>query len=229
MAGRPARPTTRGCGAIGAFVAATQATRGQLARREAGPAHHGRRRGHLPGVRVAGLSLVDPDNRRPVDYARRRALLADLDAGRLDPGRLRAGSASGPGVPDRQAARHRPGAAAAPRARRSGSPAATPRWRPSARRRGTRSRSPGAAPAPGAGCHGGDQAPGRPARPGRLVRHRLPLPGRRPRGWLTCSPRGLPRRAPAAGRVTRALPVALLVPGRVTAFSCGRRPPDGRT
>jgi (1->4)-alpha-D-glucan 1-alpha-D-glucosylmutase len=27
---------------------------------------------------------VDPDNRRPVDYGRRRSLLANLDAGRLD-------------------------------------------------------------------------------------------------------------------------------------------------
>ena len=32
------------------------------------------------GCELAGLSLVDPDNRRPVDFARRRALLADLDA-----------------------------------------------------------------------------------------------------------------------------------------------------
>jgi (1->4)-alpha-D-glucan 1-alpha-D-glucosylmutase len=35
------------------------------------------------GCELAGLSLVDPDNRRPVDYARRRELLADLDAGTL--------------------------------------------------------------------------------------------------------------------------------------------------
>ena len=36
------------------------------------------------GCELAGLSLVDPDNRRPVDFARRRALLAllaDLDTG----------------------------------------------------------------------------------------------------------------------------------------------------
>jgi (1->4)-alpha-D-glucan 1-alpha-D-glucosylmutase len=37
------------------------------------------------GCELAGLSLVDPDNRRPVDFARRRALLSDLDAGGLDP------------------------------------------------------------------------------------------------------------------------------------------------
>jgi (1->4)-alpha-D-glucan 1-alpha-D-glucosylmutase len=40
------------------------------------------------GCELAGLSLVDPDNRRDVDYARRRGMLADLDAGRLDAGRL---------------------------------------------------------------------------------------------------------------------------------------------
>jgi len=36
------------------------------------------------GCELTGLSLVDPDNRRPVDYGRRQSLLADLDAGRLD-------------------------------------------------------------------------------------------------------------------------------------------------
>ena len=35
------------------------------------------------GCDLSGLSLVDPDNRRAVDFARRRALLADLDAGDL--------------------------------------------------------------------------------------------------------------------------------------------------
>jgi (1->4)-alpha-D-glucan 1-alpha-D-glucosylmutase len=33
------------------------------------------------GTELEDLSLVDPDNRRPVDYARRRQLLAGLDAG----------------------------------------------------------------------------------------------------------------------------------------------------
>jgi (1->4)-alpha-D-glucan 1-alpha-D-glucosylmutase len=33
------------------------------------------------GCELAGLSLVDPDNRRPVDFGRRRSLLAGLDAG----------------------------------------------------------------------------------------------------------------------------------------------------
>jgi malto-oligosyltrehalose synthase len=39
------------------------------------------------GCELTGRSLVDPDNRRPVDYARRRELLADLDAGTV-PGDL---------------------------------------------------------------------------------------------------------------------------------------------
>jgi len=36
------------------------------------------------GCELTALSLVDPDNRRPVDYGLRQALLADLDAGRVD-------------------------------------------------------------------------------------------------------------------------------------------------
>jgi (1->4)-alpha-D-glucan 1-alpha-D-glucosylmutase len=43
------------------------------------------------GCELAGLSLVDPDNRRDVDFARRRRMLADLDADRLD--------ADGPATP----------------------------------------------------------------------------------------------------------------------------------
>ncbi|HEY5985938.1 MAG TPA: malto-oligosyltrehalose synthase [Streptosporangiaceae bacterium] len=40
------------------------------------------------GCELAGLSLVDPDNRRPVDFERRRRMLADLDAARRLPGSL---------------------------------------------------------------------------------------------------------------------------------------------
>jgi malto-oligosyltrehalose synthase len=36
------------------------------------------------GCELGGLSLVDPDNRRPVDYARRGHMLAGLDSGELD-------------------------------------------------------------------------------------------------------------------------------------------------
>ena len=38
------------------------------------------------GCELAGLSLVDPDNRRDVDFAMRRSLLGELDAGRTLPG-----------------------------------------------------------------------------------------------------------------------------------------------
>jgi (1->4)-alpha-D-glucan 1-alpha-D-glucosylmutase len=38
------------------------------------------------GTELVDLSLVDPDNRRPVDYARRRALLERLDAGEAPQG-----------------------------------------------------------------------------------------------------------------------------------------------
>jgi (1->4)-alpha-D-glucan 1-alpha-D-glucosylmutase len=43
------------------------------------------------GCELTGLSLVDPDNRRPVDFARRRALLAGVDAD-ADPGVLGSGT-----------------------------------------------------------------------------------------------------------------------------------------
>jgi (1->4)-alpha-D-glucan 1-alpha-D-glucosylmutase len=36
------------------------------------------------GCELGGLSLVDPDNRRPVDFGRRRRMLAGLDSGELD-------------------------------------------------------------------------------------------------------------------------------------------------
>ena len=35
------------------------------------------------GCELWDFSLVDPDNRRPVDYAARRAMLADFEAGRV--------------------------------------------------------------------------------------------------------------------------------------------------
>ena len=37
------------------------------------------------GTELYDFSLVDPDNRRPVDYALRRRLLAELDAGTVPP------------------------------------------------------------------------------------------------------------------------------------------------
>jgi malto-oligosyltrehalose synthase len=49
------------------------------------------------GCELAGLSLVDPDNRRPVDFAWRRSLLAELDVGRLD-AHAGAGASPDPGA-----------------------------------------------------------------------------------------------------------------------------------
>jgi (1->4)-alpha-D-glucan 1-alpha-D-glucosylmutase len=50
------------------------------------------------GTEVWDFSLVDPDNRRPVDYTRRQALLAELDetAGRDGRGAVAARLAAGP-------------------------------------------------------------------------------------------------------------------------------------
>jgi (1->4)-alpha-D-glucan 1-alpha-D-glucosylmutase len=49
------------------------------------------------GCELTGLSLVDPDNRRPVDFERRRSLLAKLDADGVDLGDL---DDSGPDIGD---------------------------------------------------------------------------------------------------------------------------------
>ena len=77
------------------------------------------------GCELSGLSLVDPDNRRPVDFARRRALLADLDASRLDLGHRRPATAACAWTrPSCWSPRGRCGCAALAR---NGSPAATPR------------------------------------------------------------------------------------------------------
>jgi (1->4)-alpha-D-glucan 1-alpha-D-glucosylmutase len=51
------------------------------------------------GCELAGLSLVDPDNRRGVDFSRRRSMLAALDADFEE-----AGPHQAPGSPDRAAA-----------------------------------------------------------------------------------------------------------------------------
>jgi (1->4)-alpha-D-glucan 1-alpha-D-glucosylmutase len=47
------------------------------------------------GCELAGLSLVDPDNRRPVDFGRRRSLLAGLDAARPSAGAAVGGADAG--------------------------------------------------------------------------------------------------------------------------------------
>ena len=162
------------------------------------------------GCELSGLSLVDPDNRRPVDFARRRALLADLDA--EPPGPRRPAGRRRPAPGRGQAAGHRPGAAAAPR-----SPGVVRRrLRPGDRRR------PGRGP-----C--ARLRPRRPRRrgPAVTVATRLPVGLRARGGWsdtvlpLAGSARGWLDVLTGAvfrgdslllGDVTGALPVALLVP-----------------
>ena len=145
------------------------------------------------GCELAGLSLVDPDNRRDVDFARRRSLLAALDSGGatsagsrrrrdLDAAKLlvtvadAAAAARPPGLVRRElraAGRGRPG-----RRRTS--------WPSPRRQRG----------------HGGDPAARRPAPPGRLgrtPRSRFP----RRAGWM-CLPASATRRPGAARRADAA-------------------------
>ena len=84
------------------------------------------------GCELAGLRLVNPDNRAPADFARRRNLLAALDAG--DPPAWTGESCWSRRLPCGCAG-----------STRTGSRGRTPRWLPRARRRGTRSASPAAA------------------------------------------------------------------------------------
>ena len=108
------------------------------------------------GCELAGLSLVDPDNRRPVDFGHRRQLLAALDAGEaaagLDAEKLLVTSAA-----LRLRRRH-------PDWFTGGLPAAGRRGPRGGSCRGVRPRRPGG--------DRGDPAAGRAARPGRLGRHR---------------------------------------------------------
>ena len=174
------------------------------------------------GCEEAALSLVDPDNRRQVDFARIRRDLIELDTG-LDaslhgdlaggrPGRLRQG----------QAVRHVPGAAAAARpsavVRRDYEPLARPvprpgTWSPSGgadRRSRSSPGCPRAAPARRLAGH--DAAAARRILGGPADRHRVP--GRRRRDDRSDGP--------AAGG-------AACSGGSVTYSSsaCGRRTPAG--
>src|SRR4029077_13477494 len=109
------------------------------------------------GCELGAFSLVDPDNRRLVDFARRRQLLATLDAAPQAPGPAGATAGGRPaaagaggghgGRPRRgQAAGDLGRAAAAPRASRLVRPGLPP-----AGRRGPRGRARGVVPARRAG------------------------------------------------------------------------------
>ena len=169
--------TARSWREVEAFVERLRpAVGGDAARPEARAADDARRGRHLPGHRAADLSLVDPDNRRPVDSGARRGRLAD------------AGAAA-----DAELRRRRDCAAAAPRAPRARS---SPARRTAARRPG---RGPRLQPA-GRGGHG--RADPRGARRARRLGRRRRRPARGPVarvaraaatrtgrcGWRTCSP-----------------------------------------
>ena len=74
---------TRACGDRRGLVTADRAApRGRTSLgQKLLAAHAARRPRRLPGRELIDLSLVDPDNRRPVDYAAARDRLARLDAG----------------------------------------------------------------------------------------------------------------------------------------------------
>ena len=140
------------------------------------------------GCELGAFSLVDPDNRRPVDFARRRQLLATLDAAPRAPGPA---GATADGLDADKLLVTSARAAAAPRASRTGSPGITARWTPRARPPGTRCRSCAARPAGSGG-------------PAVTVATRLPGGLRRRGGWAdTVLP--LPGRA-VAGRADRRHP-----------------------
>ena len=99
------------------------------------------------GCELAGLRLVDPDNREPADFARRRNLLTALDAGEPPAWTPRPWTPR-PWTPrpwtPRSCWSRRPRCDCAG-STRTGSRGSTPRCPPRARRRGTRSATPAAA------------------------------------------------------------------------------------
>ena len=155
------------------------------------------------GCELAGFSLVDPDNRRPVDFARRRRLLAAQ--GTRPPGRATEGGHS----PDRLDQEKLLVTSTALRLRR-----AHPDWFAGGHR-------PLAAVGPAAGhavafLRGGHamtvatRLPARLAAAGGWADTVLPLPGGHWRDLLTGATHTGPR--PLLTDVTKRYPVALLVP-----------------
>ena len=170
------------------------------------------------GCELAGLRLVDPDNRAPADFARRRDLLAALDAGLRRPAWTRS---PGPG----QAAGHGGRAAAAP-----GAPGLVRGGVHPAGRRGPRGAARGQLRPRRARGHRGHPAARRPAPARRLGRYRAAPAARRPLAgpadW--CLPSG---RAPAAARSSATTARGAARPRRITGGHVERVPglgPHGR-
>ena len=162
------------------------------------------------GCELTGLSLVDPDNRRPVDYARRQSLLADLDAGRLDA----ASSPDPTAIPwrgwTRRSCSSRPGAL---RLRRD-----HPDWFAGSYEPltavGRRGRSRGGVRTRRARRHGGHPAARRSPPAGRLGRHATATAcSRAAAGWVDVLTGAVYRgQSVLLADLTQRLPVALLVP-----------------
>jgi (1->4)-alpha-D-glucan 1-alpha-D-glucosylmutase len=174
------------------------------------------------GCELGAFSLVDPDNRRLLDFARRRHLLAALDAAPPAPG---PGGATEPGLDaDKLLV-----TSAALRLRRE-----HPGWfagdyrpldaeGPAARHAVAFLRSPSAGDGPGGPVVTvATRLPGGLRRRGGWADTVLPLPAGPWRDVLTGATHAGPR--PLLSNLTKRLPVALLVPGRSAARGSGPGP-----
>jgi len=173
------------------------------------------------GCELAAFSLVDPDNRRLVDFARRRRLLATLDDAPPAPGP--AGAAAAGLDIDKLLV-----TSAALRLRRG-----HPGWfagdyrpldaeGPAARHAVSFLRGPSAAGSGGPAVTVATRLPGGLRRRGGWADTVLPLPAGPWRDVLTGATHAGPR--PLLSDLTKRLPVALLVPGHPAAGEPGTRP-----
>ena len=173
------------------------------------------------GCELGAFSLVDPDNRRLVDFARRRQLLATLDAAPQAPGP--AGAAADGLDADKLLV-----TSAALRLRRE-----HPGWfagdyrpldaeGPAARHAVSFLRGPSVAGSGGPAVTVATRLPGGLRRRGGWADTVLPLPAGPWRDVLTGATHAGPR--PLLSSLTKRLPVALLVPGRPAAGEPGAAP-----
>ena len=173
------------------------------------------------GCELGAFSLVDPDNRRLVNFARRRQLLATLDAAPQAPGP--AGAAADGLDADKLLV-----TSAALRLRRE-----HPGWfagdyrpldaeGPAARHAVSFLRGPSVAGSGGPAVTVATRLPGRLRRRGGWADTVLPLPAGPWRDVLTGATHAGPR--PLLSSLTKRLPVALLVPGRPAAGEPGAAP-----